>query len=99
MLRAPFTQPFYNRGETTLEREAPEVRCEEGVLRGATMSDHGYVILALFFDADQQPTTPPAGALPSGGEGDADAAAEGAAEAAPSARSIGDYTALADPKP
>jgi len=52
-LRVPFTQPFHNRGQTTLEREAPEVRCEDGMLRGATMSDHGYVILSLFFDAEQ----------------------------------------------
>ena len=43
----PFVQPFDKRS-TTLEREAPEVRCEDGVLRGATMSDHGYVILTMF---------------------------------------------------
>lgn len=26
-LKEPFTQPFHSRGPTTLEREAPEVRC------------------------------------------------------------------------
>ena len=54
-LKVSFTQPFYSRGSTTLEREAPEVRCEDGVLLGATMSDHGYVILSMFFDPPRQP--------------------------------------------
>jgi len=30
--------------------EAPEVRCQEGRLLGAPMSDNGYVIIAMFFD-------------------------------------------------
>eukprot|EP00310_Coccolithus_braarudii_P020951 CAMPEP_0183341526 /NCGR_PEP_ID=MMETSP0164_2-20130417/7792_1 /TAXON_ID=221442 /ORGANISM="Coccolithus pelagicus ssp braarudi, Strain PLY182g" /LENGTH=174 /DNA_ID=CAMNT_0025511883 /DNA_START=278 /DNA_END=798 /DNA_ORIENTATION=- len=48
-LREPFVQPFYGRGETTLEREAAEVRCTaEGKLRGATLSDHGHVVIQLF---------------------------------------------------
>merc|ERR1712193_171799 len=45
-LSKPFVQPFYGRGETTLHREAPEVRCDEnGQLQGAHLSDHGYIIM------------------------------------------------------
>tara|TARA_B100000524_G_scaffold163056_1_gene83218 strand:- start:256 stop:1167 length:912 start_codon:yes stop_codon:yes gene_type:complete len=51
-LDEPFVQPFYQRGETTLRREAPEVRCQGGVLQGASLSDNGYVIISRFFDAD-----------------------------------------------
>jgi len=52
-LHAPFVQPFYGRGETTLAREAAEVRCDaEGRLIGATLSDHGYPIISMFFDAE-----------------------------------------------
>ena len=52
-LHKPFTQPFYGRGETTLAREAPEVRCDaDGKLIGATLSDHGYPIISMFFDAE-----------------------------------------------
>ena len=52
-LHRPFVQPFYGRGETTLAREAPEVRCDaEGRLIGATLSDHGYPIISMFFDAE-----------------------------------------------
>jgi hypothetical protein len=47
-LREPFTQPFYGRGVTTLEREAAEVRCHEGKLAGATWSDHGHPVIQLF---------------------------------------------------
>ena len=44
---------LYGRGETTLAREAPEVRCDaEGRLIGATLSDHGYPIISMFFDAE-----------------------------------------------
>merc|ERR1712166_1057017 len=36
-----------------IPREAPEVRCDQhGGLIGAQMSDHGYVILAKFFEDD-----------------------------------------------
>jgi hypothetical protein len=49
----PFLQPFYGRGETTIRREAPEVRCDaHGRLDGAYLSDHGYVIINMFFDED-----------------------------------------------
>ena len=42
-----FVQPFGLR-DTTLEREAPEVRCtSDGSLEGATMSDHGFVIISM----------------------------------------------------
>jgi hypothetical protein len=52
-LRRPFVQPFYGRGETTLLQEAPEVRCDQnGKLDGAYLSDHGYIIISMFFDED-----------------------------------------------
>mmetsp|Transcript_7176 Transcript_7176/g.9308 ORF Transcript_7176/g.9308 Transcript_7176/m.9308 type:complete len:380 (+) Transcript_7176:91-1230(+) len=50
-LREPFHQPF-GRGTTTLAAAAPEVRClEGGMLKGATLSDHGHIIISMFFDA------------------------------------------------
>ncbi|KAJ1458590.1 hypothetical protein M885DRAFT_460878 [Pelagophyceae sp. CCMP2097] len=53
-LDAPFVQPFDQR-TTTLRREAPEVRCGAGGdLLGAMLSDHGYVIIAMFFDAPEE---------------------------------------------
>jgi len=52
-LSRPFVQPFYGRGETTLNREAAEVRCSaNGKLEGAYLSDNGYVIISMFFDED-----------------------------------------------
>ena len=51
-LDEPFVQPF-NRRTTTLRREAPEVRCENGQLAGATLSDGGFVIIGMFFDLPQ----------------------------------------------
>lgn len=53
-LSKPFIQPFYGRGETTLTREAPEVRCDQnGKLEGAYLSDHGYIIISMFFDEEK----------------------------------------------
>ena len=49
MLNEPFVQPFGFR-KTTLAQEAAEVRCVDGVLQGATLSDHGYPIISMFFD-------------------------------------------------
>jgi len=50
-LAEPFTQPFDKR-ETTILQDAREVRCgPSGELIGATMSDHGFVIISLFFNA------------------------------------------------
>jgi len=50
-LHVPFVQPFDGR-KTTLAYEAREVRCDnDGNLIGATMSDHGYVIISMFFDS------------------------------------------------
>ncbi|CAD7934547.1 unnamed protein product [Amoebophrya sp. A120] len=47
-----FYQRFDGR-QTTLRREAPEVRCDEdNNLIGATYSDHGYVIIGMFFDSE-----------------------------------------------
>lgn len=48
-LDEPFVQPF-DRRTTTLSREAREVRCNGSTLEGATLSDHGYIIISLFFD-------------------------------------------------
>jgi hypothetical protein len=51
-LTTPFVQPFDGR-KTTLQREAAEVRCNvDGTLEGATMSDHGYVIINMFCEAE-----------------------------------------------
>lgn len=51
-LHKPFVQPFDGRS-TTLARDAAEVRCrEDGSLEGATLSDHGYPIINMFFDAE-----------------------------------------------
>lgn len=50
-LHEPFVQPFDKR-RTTIAASAPEVQCMSGGrLQGATMSDNGFVILSLFFDA------------------------------------------------
>ena len=56
-LQIPFMQPF-DRRQTSIADSAREVRClEDGTLEGATLSDHGYVIINMFFDsqdADQE---------------------------------------------
>lgn len=47
------TRPFddaFGRGRSTLQQDAAEVRCEGGVLQDAPLSDHGYVIINMFFD-------------------------------------------------
>ena len=49
-LDVPFIQPFDGR-TTTLRRDAPEVRCENGRLIGATRTDHGFIAISMFFDA------------------------------------------------
>ena len=46
-----FIQPFDGR-ETSLLRDAPEVRCSERSLVDATFSDNGLVIISMFFDMD-----------------------------------------------
>merc|ERR1712178_285460 len=49
-LQRPFVQPLDGRS-TTIARDAAEVRCGvDGTLEGATLSDHGYVIISMFFD-------------------------------------------------
>lgn len=49
-LHKPFKQSF-GRGMTTLARDAAEVRCNEnGELINAPLSDHGFVIINMFFD-------------------------------------------------
>ena len=52
-LDVPFVQPFDGR-TTTLRRDAPEVRCENGQLIGATRTDHGFVAISMFFDAPSE---------------------------------------------
>lgn len=50
-LQVPFVQPF-GHWTTTLAETAREVRClEGGILEGATLSDHGFIIIGMFFDA------------------------------------------------
>merc|ERR1712129_690397 len=47
----PFFQPF-NYRSTTISETAREIRCDSnGNLIGATVSDHGYIIVSMFFDA------------------------------------------------
>lgn len=50
------TRPFFDafdRGQTTIAQQAAEVRCNAaGQLEGAYLSDHGYVIINMFFDED-----------------------------------------------
>merc|ERR1712238_549398 len=50
------TEPFveiFGRYSTTLSETAKEVRCsEDGVLLGATYSDHGYIILGMMLQDD-----------------------------------------------
>lgn len=48
-LTKPFVQPFGQR-HTTIAQDAREVRCNGGELLGATLSDHGYIIIGMFFD-------------------------------------------------
>lgn len=52
-LMQPFIQPF-DRRETTLWREAPEVRCEGGKLRGATYTRRGLVAIGMFALAEDE---------------------------------------------
>ena len=57
-LNVPFIQPFDQR-QTSIADSAREVRCQPGgVLEGATLSDHGYVIINMFFDAADASTQP-----------------------------------------
>ncbi|CAH0371159.1 unnamed protein product [Pelagomonas calceolata] len=49
-LDVPFIQPFDGR-TTTLRRDAPEVRCADSRLIGATHTDHGFIAISMFFDA------------------------------------------------
>lgn len=54
-LDKPFVQPYGWGGTTTLRQTAPEVRCgEDGSLLGATLSDNGQIIIAMFFDSEEQ---------------------------------------------
>merc|ERR1712185_243092 len=48
-LTKPFIQPFGQR-HTTIAQDAREVRCKDGELLGATLSDHGYIIINMFFE-------------------------------------------------
>mmetsp|Transcript_37305 Transcript_37305/g.93683 ORF Transcript_37305/g.93683 Transcript_37305/m.93683 type:complete len:348 (+) Transcript_37305:119-1162(+) len=61
-LTRPFQDSFH-RGMSTLQRLAPEVRCKDGVLQGAPLSDNGFVIIAMFFDAPAALNPPPRAAV------------------------------------
>jgi len=37
----------------TLEQEAPELKCEDGQLKGAHVSDNGHIIISMFLEDDQ----------------------------------------------
>ena len=51
-LTVPFMQPF-DRRMTSIAESAREVRClDDGTLEGATLSDHGYIIIGMFFDSE-----------------------------------------------
>lgn len=52
-LEVPFIQPF-DRRTTSIAESAREVRCidDDGTLEGATLSDHGYIIIGMFFDSE-----------------------------------------------
>jgi len=54
-LHEPFQQPFnYGRGMSTIAQDAAEVRCDGGRLINAPLSDHGYIIIGMFFDVPGQ---------------------------------------------
>ena len=50
-LTVRFIQPFDKR-ETSIAESAREVRCQNGELEGATLSDHGFPIIGMFFDSE-----------------------------------------------
>lgn len=52
-LSKPYDDAF-GRGQSTLARDAPEVRCKDGELLDAPLSDHGHVIINMFFDPPEQ---------------------------------------------
>lgn len=55
-LSVPFVQPF-DRRMTSIADSAREVHClEDGTLEGATLSDHGYIIIGMFFDSQDAVT-------------------------------------------
>ena len=51
-LTAKWRDPFGRRGMTSIAASAPEVRCNNGKLEGATLSDHNYIIIGMFFDSE-----------------------------------------------
>jgi len=52
-LAKPFVDPF-GRGQTTLNHEAPDVRCDQnGKLEDAHMSDNGHIIIGLYHEEDE----------------------------------------------
>jgi len=58
-MAAPYTCPFSGR-TTSMAEEAPEVKCNaDGSLMGATKSDNGYIIMAMFFEDLGQPSNEP----------------------------------------
>jgi hypothetical protein len=57
LISETFMQPSSRHG-TRLGQLAPEIRCSEtGELLGAALSDHGHIIIAMFFDVDKDAST------------------------------------------
>lgn len=53
-LSAKWKDPFGRHEMTSLAETAAEVRCtSDGKLEGATLSDHGYIIIGMFFDSQE----------------------------------------------
>jgi hypothetical protein len=55
-LTTPYICPFSGR-TTTIPQQAPEIKCgADGALEGATKSDNGHIIMAMFFEDQGQPS-------------------------------------------
>lgn len=61
-LTQTWADPF-NGVETSIARSAPDVKCSAGELEKATLSDHGHIILSMFFEENSP------GHATAGGEG------------------------------
>lgn len=49
-LEQTIDDPMYGDQTVTLQMAAPELTCEGSLLQGATLSDNGHIMLAMFFD-------------------------------------------------
>jgi len=55
-LHSPIRDPSFGNREIRLQQAAPELTCAGSILQKATLSDHGHVIVAMFFE--DVPTLP-----------------------------------------